>query len=181
MFTFRPHNAGFPDKMGEPGTENAVNFEKWQVRLIQLLAVPGLLVAFYLLLYHNGVLFTTCKAGTWEDCGLVSGPNAPYASIGPIPVALIGLVGYAVIFLLTWLPPWSATIDRYLPQLLLGVIGLALLFTAGLTALEIFVIHAVCRYCLVSAGIILAMFVLALSNLRQANRASRRVVQGKMS
>lgn len=158
-----------------------MNIEKWQVRLIQLLAVPGLLVAFYLLLYHNGVLFTTCKVGTWEDCGLVSGPTAPYAAIGPIPVALIGLVGYAVIFLLTWLPPWSATIDRYLPQLLLGVIGLALLFTAALTALEIFVIHAICRYCLVSAGIILVMFLLAFSYWRQTHRAARPAIQGKMS
>lgn len=158
-----------------------MNVEKWQVRLIQLLAVPGLLVAFYLLLYHNGVLFTMCKAGTWEDCGLVSGPNAPYASIGPIPVALIGLVGYTVIFLLTWLPPWNSAIDRYLPQLLLGVIGLALLFTVGLTALEVFVIHAVCRYCLVSAGIILAMFLLALSNYRHADRALRPTFQGKVS
>jgi len=157
-----------------------VNVDKWQVRLIQLLAVPGLLVAFYLLLYHNGVLFTTCRAGTWEDCGLVSGPNAPYAAIGPIPVALIGLVGYAIIFLLTWLPPWSATIDRILPHLLLGVIGLALLFTASLTALEIFVIHAVCRYCLVSAGIILVMFLLALSYRRQTNLAKRPTVRGKL-
>ncbi len=158
-----------------------MNVDKWQVRLIQLLAVPGLLVAFYLLLYHNGVLFTTCSVGAWEDCGLVSGPNAPYASIGPVPVALIGLAGYAAIFLLTWLPPWSATLDNYLPQLLLGVIGLALLITAGLTALEIFVIHAICRYCLISAGIILAMFLLALSNLRQAGRAARPAIQRQVS
>lgn len=149
-----------------------MNIDKWQVRLIQLLSVPGLLVAFYLLLYHNGALTTTCKAGTWEDCGLVSGPGAPYASIGPIPVALIGLIGYAVIFLLTWLPDWLPFIRNNLPELLVGTIGLALVFTAGLTALEIFVIHAVCRYCLVSAGIILVMFILALSYLRRVNRQS---------
>lgn len=166
---------------GSRERNNAVNIDKWQVRLIQLLAVPGLLVAFYLLLFHNGVLITTCKVGSWEDCGLVSGPNAPYASIGPIPVALIGLVGYGVIFLLTWLPAWSATLDRYLPLLLLGVIGFALLFTVGLTLLEIFVIHAICRYCLVSAGIILVMFVLAVSNLRQVNRAARPAIQEKTS
>jgi uncharacterized membrane protein len=149
-----------------------VNTEKWQVRLIQLLAVPGLLVAFYLLLYHNGALTATCTVGGWEDCGLVSGPDAPYASIGPLPVALIGLVGYAVIFLLTWLPDWLPSLNKYLPELLIGTIGLALLFTAGLTALEIFVIHAVCRYCLVSAAIILAMFILSFSYLRHVNRAN---------
>jgi len=145
--------------------------DKWQVRLIQLLAVPGLLVAFYLLLYHNGVLVASCKVGSWEDCGLVSGPNAPYASVGPIPVALIGLIGYAVLFLLTWLPAWLPALRRYLPELLVGVTGLALLFTLGLTALEVFVIHAVCRYCLVSAAIIVAMFALAVSYLRATNRA----------
>lgn len=147
-----------------------MNVEKWQVRLIQLLAVPGLLVAFYLLLYHNGALTATCTSGTWEDCGLVSGPDAPYAAIGPIPVALIGLVGYAVIFLLTWLAEWLPSLEDYLPELLIGTIGLALLFTGGLTGLEIFVIHAVCRYCLVSATIILVMFLLSVSYLREANR-----------
>ncbi|MCA9867752.1 MAG: vitamin K epoxide reductase family protein [Anaerolineales bacterium] len=148
-----------------------MDVEKWQVRLVQLLAVPGLLVAFYLLLYHNGSLTTTCTSGRWEDCGLVSGPNAPYASIGPIPVALIGLVGYAVIFLLTWLADWLPSLENYLPELLIGIIGLALVFTGGLTALEIFVIHAACRYCLISAAIILVMFLLAASYLREVNRA----------
>ena len=144
--------------------------DKWQVRLIQLLTLPGLLVAFYLLLYHNGTVAGICAAQGFEDCGRVSGPEAPYSSIGPIPVALIGLVGYVVIFLLTWLPAWLPVLERYLPELLIGVIGLALLFTAGLTALEIYVIHAVCRYCLVSAGIIVVMFVLAISYLRAVNR-----------
>ena len=45
-----------------------------------------------------------------------------------------------------------------------------LLFTVGLTALELFVIHAVCRYCLVSAAIIVVMFLLAVSYLRAVNR-----------
>jgi uncharacterized membrane protein len=147
-----------------------LNIEKWQVRLIQLLAVPGLLIAFYLLLYHNGVLTATCKIGTWEDCGLVSGPDAPYSSLGPVPVALIGLIGYAFIFLLTWLPDWIPAVENYLPELLIGATGLALLFTVGLTALELFVIHAVCRYCLISAAIIVVIFALAISYLREVNR-----------
>ena len=50
---------------------------------------------------------------------------------------------------------------------MVGVTGLALLFTLYLTALEIFVIHALCRYCLVSAGIVLVMFTLAVSYLRE--------------
>ncbi len=142
--------------------------ERWQARIIQLLAVPGLLIAFYLLLYHNGLIVATCRAGGWEDCGLVSGPDAPYSAIGPIPVALVGLVGYAAVFLAVWLADWLPVVRRYLPELLLGLTGMALLVTLGLTALEIFVIHAVCRYCLLSAALILVMFGLAVSCLRTA-------------
>ena len=75
--------------------------ENWQIRIIQLLALPGLIVAYYLWLFHNGTLMTTCGVNELFDCGQVSGPTAPYSSIGPIPIALIGMIGYIVIFLLT--------------------------------------------------------------------------------
>ncbi len=143
--------------------------EDWQIRLIQLLAVPGLIIAFYLLLYHNGDLVNACTPSGWDDCGKVSGPDAPYSAIGPIPVALIGLVGYAVLFLMTWLKDWWSWLEAYLPELMVGLTGLAFLFTLGLTALEIFVIQAVCRFCIVSAAIITIMFILAISYLRAVN------------
>lgn len=138
----------------------------WQISLIQLLAVPGLLLSAYLWLYHEDLLVAACGSTGWDDCGAVSGPGAPYASVGPIPVAAIGFVGYAAIFLLAWLRDWSATAGEYLPELMVGVTGVAFLFTAYLTALEVIVIHAVCRYCLVSAAIITVMLGLAISYLR---------------
>lgn len=137
--------------------------ENWQALLIQLLAVPGMLVAYYLLLYHNGVLFTTCTVNEFFDCGQVSGPGSPYSSVGPIPVALIGLLGYAAIFVVVWLRDWVNLVEEYLPELLMGLVGLAFLFTLGLTLLEMLVIHAFCQYCLYSAAIVLVMFVLAIS------------------
>jgi uncharacterized membrane protein len=143
----------------------------WQARIIQALAVPGLMVAYYLYLYHSGSLFTTCTVNEWFDCGQVSGPASPYSSIGPIPVALIGLLGYAVIFLLVWFQDWIPIVKNYLPELLAGIVGLAFLFTLGLTALELLVIHAFCQYCLYSAAIILVMFGLAISFLFSRNRA----------
>lgn len=141
----------------------------WQVRIIQLLSVIGLLVAFYLLLFHNGVLVADCTGSGWDDCGVVSGPNAPYSSVGPVPVALIGLVGYAVIFGVTWLKDWPPLGEGVLPELLLGLTGLAFLFSMGLTALELFVIHAICRYCVVSAVLVTIMFGLSASYLRSSN------------
>jgi uncharacterized membrane protein len=140
--------------------------EDWRIKLIQLLSVGGILVAYYLLLFHNGVLVASCGSGGWDDCGIVSGPDAPYSSIGPIPVALIGLLGYAIMFLMVWLKDWWPLLDDYLPELMLGITSTALLFTLGLTALELFVIHAVCSYCLVSAIIVLITFLLSVSYVR---------------
>jgi uncharacterized membrane protein len=145
--------------------------KNWPIRLIQLLALPGMFLAYYLLLYHNGQLFSVCEPSGFEDCGLVSGPGARYSTIGPIPVALIGLIGYITIFLTIWLKDWVQLIDDYLPEIMLGLTGLAFLFSAFLTALEAFVIHAYCRYCLISAGVIVIMLILSIINLRTANNA----------
>ena len=144
--------------------------QDWQIRLIQLLAVVGLFVAYYLLLYHNGTLVAVCGDSGWDDCGQVSGPDAPYSSIGPVPVALIGLIGYGLIFILTWLDGWWSALADYLPELLVGTTGLAFLFSLGLTGLELFVIHAICRYCVVSAVLVTIMFGLAISYLVSLQR-----------
>jgi uncharacterized membrane protein len=108
----------------------------WQLRLIQLLAVPGLIVAYYLLLFHEGQLVIVCSGG-WDDCGAVSGPDAPYSSVGPIPVALIGMAGYGLIFMLVWLRDWLPLLDDTLPEIMVSITGLALLFSLWLTGLEL--------------------------------------------
>jgi uncharacterized membrane protein len=57
-----------------------------------------------------------------------------------------------------------------LPELLVGVSGMAFLFSLVLTGIELFVIQAICRYCVVSAVIVTFMFVLSVNYLRQTNR-----------
>ena len=46
----------------------------------------------------------------------------------------------------------------------------AFLFSLVLTGLEIFVIHAFCRYCIVSAVITTIMLILSISYLRTVNK-----------
>ena len=144
--------------------------DEWQLKLLQLFSVPGMIIAFYLLLYHSGNLINVCSGSGWDDCGKVSGPEAAYSSIGPIPVALIGLVGYAAIFLLIWLKDWLPFLDDYMPELMVALTGVAFLFSLGLTAIELFVIEAICRYCVVSAVVVAIMFALAISYLRSFNQ-----------
>ena len=147
----------------------------WPVRIIQLLAVPGMLISFYLLLYHQGQLFIVCDISGWDNCGAVSGPTARYSAIGPVPIALIGLIGYAMLFLIAWLQDWIRPLREYSAEILVGLAGIAFLFSLGLTALEILVIQAICRYCLLSALIVTVIMVMAviyaLTGRRQEARA----------
>jgi uncharacterized membrane protein len=84
---------------------------------------------------------------------------------------LIGLAGYLTIFLITWTKNWLAVVEDYLPEMLVGLTAVAFLFSLGLTGLELFVIHAICRFCVVSAVIITIMFALAIHYMREVTRA----------
>lgn len=150
-----------PDQ--ETETLSRVNTAGWQIRIIQLLTVPGLVLAYYLYLFHEGAVFPSCEVGAIFDCGQVSGPTAQFSAFGGVPVALIGLLGYVTIFLVVWLKDWLPVIEENMPEIIVGVTGLGFLFTLFLTALEAFVIGAFCQYCLYSAVIVTVMFGLAIS------------------
>jgi uncharacterized membrane protein len=73
---------------------------------------------------------------------------------------------------ITWLKDWWSLLDDYLPEIMLALTGFAFLFSLGLTGLELFVIGAICRFCVLSSLIMTIMFVLAISYLRAVNRAA---------
>lgn len=147
--------------------------QPWQIRVIQLLSVGGLLVAYFLKLYHDEILFVQCGDGSQTifglpiDCGLVSGPTSRWSYLNlfgfKFAIAELGLYAYAAMFGLIWLADLVAPLRRYVKPILLLMTGGGLLFTAYLTYLEAFTIGAWCKYCLYSAGIILAMFLLTAS------------------
>lgn len=132
-----------------------------RLRGIVLLALIGLFVALYLLLYHLGFYGQlVCGAGS---CDAVQASE--YAVFLGQPVPLWGTVWYAVLLVLGFLAlgPLSDRLSAYNSVIrLLGLWATAgLLFSLYLTALELFVIHAVCLWCVVSAVLTLLIFVLA--------------------
>ena len=109
-----------------------------------VLAVVGGLISAYLTWTHFAGLTPVCT-GSGEGCETVQ--SSRYASILGIPVALLGLVAYGGLV-------FSAILWReagvYL-GFLISLVGT--LFSAYLTYLEIFVIGALCQWCLASAAI----------------------------
>jgi len=86
-------------------------------------------------------------------------------------VALIGVLGYAGLLALSLAslqPPLVAR--RWPASLLVTLAGLGVVFTVYLTYLELFVIHAICRWCVASGVIILVILIAALLDRRRLSR-----------
>jgi uncharacterized membrane protein len=131
---------------------------------IALLALVGLFVSLYLWLHKLG-LIGVLQCGT-GGCDTVQASR--YADFLGFPVALYGVVGYAVLFAVSVLAVQRPDASRRRPDVTLAVLAsLGFLFTVYLTTVELFVIHAFCRWCLGSAAIITVIMVLSLPPIRR--------------
>lgn len=129
-----------------------------------LLCMAGLFVALYLYLYKIGKIGTlACGSGGCETVQL-----SPQSRFMGVEVSLIGVIGYAVMLVLAFLLLQPRYAGRSAPANLFFLLsGGALMFAVYLTYLELFVIHAICRWCVVSAVIVLAIFLLSLFDRRR--------------
>jgi uncharacterized membrane protein len=130
---------------------------------IVLLALVGLLVATYLWLYKIG-LIGQLQCGT-GNCEYVQASR--FAELFGVPVALYGVAGYALLLglgLVGLQPRFAA--DRRLTALLAALATVGFAFTLYLTAIELFMLHAVCRWCVASAAIMTGIWVVAVTGLR---------------
>lgn len=110
------------------------------------LVAAGLAVAAYLTLVHYRSELLVCAVGGCETV-----QKSPYAELLGIPVALLGLGMSIVLAGLTGLRRLQPARED---QTTLAIFGLALagtVFTLYLTYLELFVIHAICQWCVLFA------------------------------
>jgi uncharacterized membrane protein len=130
-----------------------------------LMSLLGLFVSVYLYLYKIGRIGTlACGSGGCETV-----QNSPWSRFAGVEVALIGILGYGLLFLVAMLALQPGLAARRWPaDLLAALAAVGELFTAYLTWLELFVIHAICRWCVGSAAIIVSVLVLALLARRRA-------------
>jgi uncharacterized membrane protein len=134
-----------------------------------VLSLAGLFISVYLYLYKIGKIGSlACGTG---DCETVQWSR--WSEFAGLDVALIGAVGYAGLLALSLAALQPALAGRRWPAILLATLaGIGVLFTVYLTYLELFVIHAVCRWCVASGFIILAIFIAALLELRRPARST---------
>jgi len=142
---------------------------KWRMGAA-LFSLFGIFVATYLYLYKIGRIgVLACGTGGCETV-----QQSPYAVFQGVEVALIGVIGYAGLFTVALIGLRPSLRRSPAPGLLLALFsGAGVLFTAYLTYLELFIIHAVCRWCVGSAVIIAIVFVMSLADWRASARSAK--------
>ncbi len=141
-------------------------FPRWSFASA-MLALAGSGVAGYLTLVAFDPALLVCGLG---DCSTVQ--NSPYAKIAGVPIALLGLAMYLVLFVLSlarW--RWWQRAD-ILTSVNAGIALAGTLYSVYLTYLELFVIHAICQWCVASALIVTGLLLVEFWGLRQLLRTA---------
>ena len=116
-------------------------------KAIAALALLGLAISIYLTYVHYAGIEPVCSS--ISNCERVQ--SSEYADLVGIPVAVLGIAGYAAIL--------ASLFTRVEVTALLAYLAVA--FSAYLTWAELFKIDAICQWCVASAIVTLAIAVLA--------------------
>ena len=115
-----------------------------------ILAVLGVIVSSLALREHYREYGDSpCSINEHWDCGVVN--HSPYAMMGPIPVAAVGIAGYILMAALAFLRSY---------RLLLVPTLAGLAFSLYLANIEKNVLGVWCIYCVISFGIVSLMSLL---------------------
>ncbi len=144
-------------------TQEASDSSRFATGAFPLLAALGLAVSLYLWYVH--ISGTTALCVGVGGCETVNASR--YAELGGIPVASLGAFTYLGLVLGWFIRGRLFKNNRAWLALAIFVVTLiGVLFSAYLTYLELFVIYAICPWCVTSAVIITLLFIIAVYELR---------------
>jgi uncharacterized membrane protein len=130
---------------------------------ILLLSLAGVGVAAYLswvALDHGREV----ACGPLGDCQTVQ--DSLYARVAGVSVAYLGLGMYLALLFMTAVRRFRSDASRILTVWTIALALSGTLYSAYLTYLELFVIDAICAWCVVSAVVVTAIFLLSIPDAR---------------
>lgn len=135
--------------------------------VLLFLALIGALDSAFALREHYRTGAAPCDINEKWDCGVVN--HSPYAVIGGIPVADIGIAGYLLLAFLAFR-------RRY--RLMLAASLVAVAFSLYLAHIEESVLGVWCVYCAISLGLICLLTLVVLGTvIFQSLRRSRNAAE----
>ena len=140
--------------------------KSWLLTAILLLSLAGIAVSSVSLYHHyDRSKSSFCDFGGKFNCDIVN--RSIYSHVGPVPVALIGILGYVFLAVMSRFCRRRSDGKTFL--LISSLVGLG--FAFYLTYLEGFVLAAWCVLCLTSLALIFTITILAATFALRANRS----------
>jgi len=121
--------------------------------LIALLALVGITVSVLALRVHYSTDVQPCSINATWDCGIVN--HSRYAEIAGLPVAALGIAGYAAIAILALFK---------FSRLTVAVTFVGFLFALYLSHVEAHILRTWCLYCVISQLTIAIILLVSLAD-----------------
>ena len=133
-------------------------------RLLQaaiVLTVIGLLVSIYMTIFKITSNESMCIGS--KDCSVVNASR--YSEVNGIPVAVLGVIGYAAILAVLVLGQRRGFFQQNGSLLFFGLSLTGFLFTLYLIFVEVALIKAYCPFCIASQTAMTLIFILSVIRL----------------
>lgn len=131
---------------------------KWLPVLILALALVGFGDATYLTVEHFQGIIPPCAIGGCENV-----LSSSYSEVLGIPVSLLGSLYYFIVLLslFVFFDTKNEKIKDYCLKLIIALSAVGFLASIVFISIMLFVLHAICVYCMLSDMISIVIFVLA--------------------
>ncbi len=121
-------------------------------RVMLVITVLAILLTIYLVYVHYSGARPLCTSKGGDTCLKVQ--TSVWSKVGPVPVSLIGLIGYLAILAALLAP------DRDEVRVLtVGMTLFGVCFSGYLTYRELFTLHEICEECVTSAVMVTLLFI----------------------
>ena len=125
------------------------------------LVILGLLVSVYMTIFKITSNENMCVGS--KDCSIVNASR--YSEVNKIPVAVIGVGGYAALLAILWLERRPGFIKQNGTMIFFALSLIGFFFTLYLIFVEIVLIKAYCPFCITSQVAMTLIFILSVIRL----------------
>lgn len=139
----------------------STHLPKWLIWSLIIVSFIGFLDASYLTIAHYTGLALRCSV--FNGCDQVT--TSPYSVILGIPVALLGVFYYLAILLATLF--YFDSRKAWLPKYIAWATNAGLAASVWFVFLQLFVIKAICQYCMISATTSTLLFIFGIIIIKQ--------------
>ena len=135
-------------------------------RLTQItvaITIIGLLVSIYMTIYKFTSNDAMCVGS--GDCHTVN--TSKYSEVNGIPVAAVGMLGYASLLGILWLERKPGFIKDNGSMIFFGISLIGFFFTLWLVYVEVALLKAYCPFCITSQVSMTLIFILSVIRVVQ--------------